>query len=255
VIEALIVIGSVAAAGFTLWLVGRVSESHGRRESNDFTGAVVAVIGTTYAVILAFLLSSLWNHFQDAKSNAELEAADVVNIFRGAQQFPGPQRRSVESLARKYAETALNVEWPKMIAGEEPHGGGSIIDQLWSVLGQSKTEGGESLATAELMSSLSSLTQHRALRIMDSTEAMPDILWVVLIAGAVVTILAACFFGVQSFRFHLLQILVLSFLISLVLVAIAAVDRPYQGSVRVEPNGFRYALRTISEESGGAVSH
>jgi hypothetical protein len=41
---------------------------------------------------------------------------------------------------------------------------------------------------------------------------------------------------------------VLSFLISLVLVAIAALDRPYQGRVRVSPDGFRYALRTIDEE-------
>jgi hypothetical protein len=247
--ELFIVIGSVLAAGVALWLVSHISEPHGRRESNDFTGAVVAVIGTTYAVILAFLLSSLWNHFQDAKGDAQLEAADVVNIYRVASQFPDDQRQKIEGLARQYAGTALNTEWPEMEAGETPRGGGPIINQLWKAAAETKTEGGQSLAMGELMSSLSSLTQHRALRIQQSGDALPAILWVVLIGGGVVTILAACFFGVQNFRFHLLQIMVLSFLISLVLVAIAAVDRPYQGTVRVGPDGLNYAMRTIDEET------
>jgi hypothetical protein len=38
---------------------------------------------------------------------------------------------------------------------------------------------------------------------------------------------------------------VLSFLITLVLVAIADIDRPYQGSVAVQPEGFTLALRTF----------
>ena len=33
-----------------------------------FTGAVVAVIGTTYAVILAFMLSGVWNLSQQAQT-------------------------------------------------------------------------------------------------------------------------------------------------------------------------------------------
>jgi hypothetical protein len=43
----------------------------------------------------------------------------------------------------------------------------------------------------------------------------------------------------------MLQIIVLSFLISLVLVAIADLDRPYQGNDIVQPQGFSLALRTF----------
>ena len=53
----LIIIGCVAAAMAFLFLVSRTSTAPSRKESNDFTGAVVAVIGTTYAVILAFTLA------------------------------------------------------------------------------------------------------------------------------------------------------------------------------------------------------
>jgi ABC-type branched-subunit amino acid transport system permease subunit len=84
---------------------------------------------------------------------------------------------------------------------------------------------------------------------MQSQEKLPGILWAVLIAGGVITVTAACFFGVPNFRFHLLQVMVLSFLIALVLVAIADIDRPYQGDVKVSPSGFEFALHTFAVES------
>jgi hypothetical protein len=53
--------------------------------------------------------------------------------------------------------------------------------------------------------------------------------------------------GILFFWFHLLQVLMLSFLISLVPVAIADIDRPYEGAVKVEPEGFRYAVSTLGK--------
>jgi hypothetical protein len=73
-------------------------------------------------------------------------------------------------------------------------------------------------------------------------------LWAILISGGIITVISACFFGVANFRIHLLQVFMLSFLISLVLVAIANIDRPYQGPVRVTPEGFRYALNTLHQQ-------
>ena len=59
-VNVLIIVICVSAAILFLWLVTRTSTAPARRDSNDFTGAVVAVIGTTYAVILAFTLSGVW---------------------------------------------------------------------------------------------------------------------------------------------------------------------------------------------------
>ena len=66
--------------------------------------------------------------------------------------------------------------------------------------------------------------------------------------GGLITFAAACFFGVVNFRFHLLQVMMLTFLISLVLVAIANIDRPYQGLVKVAPEEFNFAYRTLNNE-------
>jgi ABC-type branched-subunit amino acid transport system permease subunit len=94
------------------------------------------------------------------------------------------------------------------------------------------------------------LTEYRRIRSMQAREGLPAILWTVLIVGGVITVSAACFFGVPSFRFHVLQVAVLSFLISLVLVAVEDIDRPYQGGVTVQPEGFSFSRETITMRQG-----
>jgi len=124
-----------------------------------------------------------------------------------------------------------------------------MIAQMWGAAGEVQAKSAEETgALGELMSTLQRLTEHRRIRILQSHEMLPGILWLVLIAGGIITVAAACFFGVPNFRFHLLQIVVLSFLISLVLVAIADIDRPYQGDVKVSPDGFVFALHTFADE-------
>ncbi len=245
----LIVLACVGAAVAFLFAVTRTSPTHSRKESNDFTGAVVAVIGTTYAVLLAFMLSGVWTMFLQAQTNAEQEANDLVNIFRVSEDLQDPARKNIQDLARRYARHAVDIEFPAMTDRKLPPEGGRMVNQMWKAADNVQPHNAdEARATGELVSTLRNLTEHRRIRIMQSQEELPGILWAVLVAGGVITVAASCFFGVQNFRFHLMQVIVLSFLISLILVAIADIDSPYQGDVKVSPAGFEFALHTFSED-------
>ena len=126
-----------------------------------------------------------------------------------------------------------------MEKGQMTPEGAEMIDQLWKLAGESQAHAQpDAIAAYQLMEELRGLTQYRRLRAMESRERLPGILWAVLIAGGLITVAASCFFGVPNFRFHLVQVVMLTFLISLVLVAIANIDRPYQGLVKVAPEGF-----------------
>ena len=242
----LIIIGCVVAATLFLFLVTRTSAAHARKESNDFTGAVVAVIGTTYAVILAFTLAGVWAMSQQAQANEEQEANALVNVFRIASQMKDPNAKPIRDLCVRYVDNALQREWPAMEKEQMPPEGGEIINQLWTLAGQSQVHAPpDAIAAYQLMEELRGLTQYRRIRAMQVREALPGILWTVLVAGGIITVASSCFFGVPNFRFHLLQVLVLSFLIALVLVAIANIDQPYQGEVRISPQGFQFAAGTL----------
>jgi len=248
-----IIVGSIGGALLFLFFVGRISPSTRRKESNDFTGAVVAVIGTTYAVILAFTLSGVWYMFQGAQATEEQEANALTNIYRIATQLQDPNAKAIQEVCVRYADNALHREWPALDSGVMPPEGGELINRLWQLAGQTQAHAQpDAIAAYQLMEELRGLTQYRRLRVMQGRESLPTILWAVLVLGGVITVAAACFFGVPNFRFHVLQVLVLSFLISLILVAIADIDRPYQGVVRVDPHGFEFALGTFQQEAGAA---
>lgn len=250
--DALIIAGSVLASLAFLFLVTRSSAAHAPKEFNDFTGAVVAVIGTTYAVILAFMLSGVWNMFQEAQTNEEREASALANVWRISGQLPAEQASQIKALCVQYVHVAIDREWPAMATRSAvPLESSRIVNQLWQLAGQSQSQSGAgSIAIYQLMEELRLLTEYQRIRIMEAREGLPAILWTVLIAGGIITVSAACLFGVPNFRFHVLQVLVLSFLIALVLVAIADVDRPYQGPVSVSPEGFTFALQTFERNAG-----
>ena len=110
----LIIIACVCAAILFLFLVTRTSTAPARKESNDFTGAVVAVIGTTYAVLLAFMLGGVWNMFQQAEANEEQEANAVVNIYRIAAQLKDVRMgRKSSSFAGAMRTTRSNASSPR----------------------------------------------------------------------------------------------------------------------------------------------
>src|SRR5271170_3933671 len=109
-INIVIIIAGVSGALLFLFLVTRTTTVPSRKESNDFTGAVVAVIGTTYAVILAFTLAGVWNMFQEAQANEEQEANSLVNVFRIATQLQDTNAGQIQSLCVRYVDNALNRE-------------------------------------------------------------------------------------------------------------------------------------------------
>jgi len=247
--NALIIAASVVAAIAFLFVVTRTSTAPARKESNDFTGAVVAVIGTTYAVILAFTLSGVWTMFQEAQKNEEQEANALVNIYRIAGLLDSDNAAQIRTLCLRYGQHVVQQEIHTLETGALTPEGSAMVDEFWRLAGQARVHGErDDINVYQLTEELRLLTQYRRIRALNGREELPAILWAVLIAGGVITVAASCFFGVPSFRFHLLQVIVLSLLIALVLVAIADIDRPYQGVVKVQPEGFRYALQTLGND-------
>jgi hypothetical protein len=68
-----------------------------------------------------------------------------------------------------------------------------------------------------------------------------------LLTGGALTVLSVSMFGSASPRVHFLQVFSLTLLITLVMLAIADVDRPYQGWVRISSYAFERARETMHE--------
>lgn len=231
-----------------LWALRFLWPSSLRREHNEIIGWQVSVLGTTYAVIMGFMLYAVWTDFTAADITANAEATSLVNVFRLAEGLPSAQRDQIQKLARDYADSMLNDEWPAMQNRQLGTGGHPIVEQLWSTaIHTMPANASEQASQGEILAELAAMTQSRRLRQLQSQSNLPTVLWVVLIVGGVITTLSSCLFGTESFKLHVIQVLSLSFLLSLALVAIADIDRPFQGAVRVNPTGFAHARDIFAE--------
>ena len=97
------------------------------------------------------------------------------------------------------------------------------------------------------LSELSLLTQHRRTRLLDNKYELPGIFWCVLLVGGVLTIASVSIFGARQPRIHMLQVLSLTLLLTLVMLTIADINKPYRGWVHVSDHAFRRALDTMRE--------
>jgi Protein of unknown function (DUF4239) len=121
-----------------------------------------------------------------------------------------------------------------------------INKELWRVLMTLK-EGtsAELLSRDHALTELDALTNHRRTRALQSAKRLPTVLWFVLIIGGILSVVASTMFGSPNRFLHALQVLSFSLLISLVLLAIADINRPFQGSVHVNDKPFRGAQEDI----------
>jgi hypothetical protein len=249
ILKYVVIVASIIAACLGFWLaLRRYWPATQRREHNDIIGWQFSILGTTYAVILAFMLWNVWNSFQIAQTNAEVEANSLVDLYRLAPGLPPEQASQVRTLTREYARIAVAEEWPAMAQEAFSPNGFSITQKLWETLVKKYPEDcAQQTTTTQAFAALTNMTEHRRLRQLESRTKLPGILWAVLIVGALVVFGSACLFACHNFALHFVQVFVLALLLSLVLVAIAQIDRPFQGPLHVQPDAFVFALQTFDQ--------
>ena len=233
-----------------LLLVGlnRIWPVSKRHAENDLIGWQLSVLGTTYAVVLGFMLYTSWTNFDAAQLNVDLEANALRNIFRLAEGLPSQQRAQIEMHARAYADAVIDQDWPEMALGQIPEGTHEINEHLWRTLMSVKTaSSSETTAEDHALSELSALTLHRRTRLLQSVSELPAILWDVLLVGGLLTLISASMFGSAKPRVHTFMVCSTTLLVTLVMLAIADVNHPFQGWVHVNNYAFVRAQQNMRE--------
>lgn len=247
--DILLIITIVICSELVMLALNRWWPRERRRQHNDLIGWQFSVLGTTYAVIIGFMLYTVWSNFGVASVNVEQEANALVNIHRLARGLPDDQRVQLRSEAETYAVAVVEQEWPAMSRGEISPASAQISRKMWRTLMSIQSPTWTQITSEDhALYELSTLTEHRQVRQPEITSQLPGILWSVLIIGGVLTIVSACMFGQDNTLLHSLQVLALSLLIALSLVAIADIDRLFQGGVHVNDHAFRRAQVNMQGE-------
>ena len=246
--DVFILVFTMAGSLLFVAVLNRVWPREQRRAHNDLIGWQLGILGTTYAVILGFMLFSVWTTFGEANLNVDLEANALRNIYRLAEGLPQQQRAELEAETRAYADAVIQHDWPTMAHSQIPEASHEINEKMWRTLMSVKTASpSELMAEDHALSELSALTEHRRTRLIQSTFRLPLIFWAVLLIGGAVTVFSASMFGSENSVLHAIQVFSFTLLITLVLLAIADVNLPFRGWVHISDYPFVRAQENMKD--------
>jgi hypothetical protein len=225
--------------------------------NNEIAGFKFATVGVLYAVLLAFAIIVVWQKFSDSETTVAQEAGAAETIYQlsyGVGDKPGAALRDALS---NYISVAVAVDWPAMDRGtmEATRPVRQALDGVYTaLLAIELSERANAPLIAEILHQLDVITQARRVRLVASEGAVPGIVWTVLFGGAILTIVFTFFFGTRSLRAQTIMTALLSILIFSELLIIVAIDRPFSGTVKVQPHALADVLADSTSPPGGAAA-
>ena len=233
---------AVSIAG--LVLVRRLTSLSVRQEHNDVAGFIYAVVGISYAVLLAFLVIAVWERFEAARDAADQEGNELAGIYWLANTFPDSKRRQVQELARSYAQVVIDEEWPMMADAQASPRAGTLMDQLRESIQSSEVNTpAEQVLYDQGLTRVHQLAGARRLRLLDANTYVPTILWVILISGGVITVCFTYLFGLEKTWPHVLMVGALAVIVASALFTIYTLEYPFAGEARVTPDALEEDLQ------------
>jgi hypothetical protein len=246
---ALIIGGSVLVAVLVQWLVRRnvplaVLEAH-----HTVAGHMMALVGGMFGILLAFAVVVVWEQYDRAREGAVQEANAAADLYRLVRTLPAPSGAELATEVAEYLRSVVEEEWPQLASDGESESTRRQLDDVWWAIARfaPADDRTRNLQLAAL-DRLEAVADRRRERLLHAELQMPDLLWAVLVVGAVLTVAYANFFGLRYRSSQAVMIGSLAGLIALALFTVRLLDHPYRGSTRVHPGDFELVLHLIETE-------
>ena len=246
-----LVILSVVAV-FELYSVGlmllcrRKWGSDRLKRNNEVAGFKFSVIGVLYAVLLAFLVITVWENYNATDAAIRSEAKAVGDLTQLSYALPEPEGSSIRSLVTDYANDVRQCEWATMARGLPIKTTSHALAHLTQAIFDMRVDQLKDQALfQQALRLLTVIEDNRNERLNSADGSVPPILWFVLIAGALITLGYPAFFGTSNLLAQTLMTATLAALLALAVVPTLTLDFPFTGQVALTSNAFDEALQQM----------
>jgi hypothetical protein len=247
---ALVVSVAVLVALAGLILVHRLVPATHRESYNAVAAPIIVPLSTLLGVLIAFAVFIVWQQFNTAQVTSEEEASKLAAIYWHAEELPESERQQIQELARSYAQVVIEEEWPLMEQGQASSQAWAIVDELRRSVDrfEPSTSTEETLHDRQV-TLVDDMMNDRRLRLLQSREGMPTILWITLLSGSVPLIGFTYLLGLKHLRAHLLPLAMVTSIIVIGLFTIKSLEYPFSGSAQVKPSAFELVQNRFEADS------
>ena len=204
------------------------------------------MIGTTYAVLLAFIATAAWEQYSAAEAAARHEADLIGNIYRVSYGLPEPAGSAMRTDLTAYLDHIIRVEWPTQIAGEAIPPTEPLLIQLnRAVLKVIPADPRQSNVQSFLIGALGDVSTLRRDRRLATHGTIPGLVWEVLLSGGALMVAFSFVLGGPAPALHLLMTAILVASGVLVLLLIVGLSSPFHGALTIPPDAYVGVLAEV----------
>ncbi|ONI79402.1 hypothetical protein ALI144C_26660 [Actinosynnema sp. ALI-1.44] len=249
---ALWIIGAGVVAAVGAVLVHRIPARAGLSGNNEVAGQVFTIVAGLHAVLLAFVLISLFDSVSTAQDDSQREANNLVAASWSADALSDQVGAKVRELTTAYSDTVVRQEWPQMSdkGSVDSTAGWQQLDQLRDTIAKAPTtpdDTWQESRKAAASDQLWEVYQARQAR-LDAAEGggVSTVVWFALIIGSVMVMGLIYLHGGPKVLSHALIAGTLAAAITMLLFAIYQLQNPFSGGAAVGPDAFAAVLDRLS---------
>ena len=212
---------------------------------------VFSVLGVAFAVLLAFVLFMAFEGYIRAQDGASREAVAVTELLRTASLFPEPQSDELRGDLVCYARAVVSDEWPKMADGEESALVSARIEQIHTKVDTAPVDSARTeVALGHWLNEMTERREGRRARLGEASGDIPAPVWLMLVAGALVTVLYILIFADRRERWWVQGAMMgtIAGLVVTSLLVIDFLDHPFvEDGAYIPPDEMTTTLRLFEE--------
>ena len=219
-------------------------------DSTRAAGALT-VIGTMFAVLLAFTIFYALQNYQRARDGGSMEAIAVTELHNVADVLEGHDGERLHGDLICYSRSVLSEEWPAMARGQSSDTVQHWVDKMVvDFAATDPTNPKQEAAYGQWFDQQAERRDGRRARAAEAQPSVPMPLWIVLGIGATCIFTYMC---VQADRresavVQAIPIAFVSALVTSAMLVVAFLDHPYADwAGSIQPDQMRVTLTLIDD--------
>lgn len=243
----------MAVAG--LLFVRRKFDKREPASDHEVGGYMLSILGTLYAVVLGFVVVDVSEQVRSAKADISTEVNSVLNINRFVDGLKNKDKQDVNIALVEYTTAVADKEWPVMPRGVLCSDTWFAMKHLWTAIKDIDPQTNKEQAFySSIIESYNQLQTARRNRLIAAAGYVSPVLWMVLIGGAVVTIIFTYFFSTATVRSQVIMTALVAVTLGLNLYLIVVYSSPFSGDFKIPPISFRLATAIMLNKNDGPPS-
>ncbi len=220
------------------------------RAHNEVTGFFFMAIASFYALLLGFVVFSVWEQLNEIESNVSKEGSSALALYRDIKYYPDSlESKELLILYMDFVYNVINEEIPNMARLEPSQKTGESFNKVFYKMEHLKPKSPyEIQLIAVMFAHLNDLASFRGLRTSSLESEIPLPMWLPIVFGAIITIICALLVDIEDTSMHVGLNALMGAFIAMLFFIIVLFAHPFSGSLAIQPKSY-YNIFTVEQWS------